>query len=408
MSAAGECVVVGMGPVGLTALLALAFRGEQVVGVGPLPTATSGARDTRTTALFPGSVNLLQALGIWREIAERAAPLAAIRIIDATGSLWRAPETLFRASDIGLPDFGANIANADLTRALLDGSRHNARVCLRDAQVSRVGTGRDRNLLALSDGSDLDARLTVAADGRNSACREAAGIATSAWSYPQAAIATTFAHRLPHESVSTEFHRSAGPLTTVPMPGQRSSLVWVDTPAAVEHLMALADEAFARELEDNLQGLLGLIGDIGPRATFPLSGMRAGRMGQRRTALVGEAGHVLPPIGAQGLNLGLRDVAALADCVADARRSGEDVGGDEALRKYDDMRRLDVATRTVGVDLLNRSLIAAFLPLEMLRGAGLHLLNIWPQLRHEVMREGLQPGVFTPSMMRGPDTPGAV
>jgi 2-octaprenyl-6-methoxyphenol hydroxylase len=403
MKSPHACTVVGTGPAGLTAALALATQGESVVCVGPRPDDAAVSRDTRTTALFPGSVNLLRNIGIWTHVADRVAPLAAIRIVDATGRLLRAPETLFRADDIGLADFGANVANADLMRALLKHAQANTRIGLVDAQVTATAPAQDAVELALSSGDTLSTRVLVAADGRGSLCRRAAGIAASAWSYPQSALATTFAHRRPHDGVSTEFHRSAGPLTTVPLPGLRSSLVWVDTPDAVARLLALDDDAFARELEDNLQGLLGPVGPVGPRASFPLSGLRADRMAARRTILVGEAGHVLPPIGAQGLNLGLRDIAAMVDCIAEARLSGEDAGADYVMDRYDSLRRADVMARSLGVDLLNRSLLASFLPLDLVRGAGLHLLNMWPQLRHSVVREGLQPAAFTSRLMRAPD-----
>lgn len=402
MKLACECAVVGTGPAGLAATLALATQGERVVCVGPGLSDVTIGRDTRTTALFPGSVNLLRNLGVWNDVSERTAPLAAIRIVDATGRVLRAPETLFRADDIGLADFGANIANADLMRALAHHAQASPGIRLIDAQVTAVAPGSDAVELALSNGTELSAQVIVAADGRGSLCRQAAGIATSAWSYPQAALATTFAHRRPHGGVSTEFHRSAGPLTTVPLPGLQSSLVWVDTPDAIAHLIALDDLVFAGELEDNLQGLLGLIGDIGPRASFPLSGLRAERMAARRIILVGEAGHVLPPIGAQGLNLGLRDIAAMVDCLAEARRSGQDIGADDIMESYDGLRRSDVMVRSLGVDLLNWSLIASFLPLDLLRGAGLHLLNMWPPLRHSVVREGLQPAAFTSRLMQAP------
>lgn len=403
MKSPHECAVAGTGPAGLTATLALATQGEGVVCIGPGPSDIALARDTRTTALFPGSVNLLRNIGIWTDVADRAAPLAAIRIVDATGRLLRAPETLFRAGDIGLADFGANIANADLMRALLKHAQANPGISLLDAQVTAMAPALDAVELVVSNGDTLSTRVLVAADGRGSLCRRAAGIAASAWSYPQSALATIFAHRRPHGGVSTEFHRSAGPLTTVPMPGLQSSLVWVDTPDAVAHLLALGDDEFARELEDNLQGLLGPVGAVGPRASFPLSGLRADRMAARRTILVGEAGHVLPPIGAQGLNLGLRDIAAMVDCIVAARRSGEDIGADDIMERYDGLRRADVMARGLGVDLLNRSLIASFLPLDLMRGAGLHLLNMWPQLRHSVLREGLQPGAFTSRLMQEPE-----
>jgi 2-octaprenyl-6-methoxyphenol hydroxylase len=400
MNTPSECAVIGTGPAGLAALLALVHIGETVVAIGPIPDEAKARGDTRTTALFPGSINLLRRLGVWGQIETQVAPLVAIRIVDATGNLLRAPETLFRAADIGLDDFGANIGNATLVLSMLGRAVGHPRVRLVDDAVASVVTTPEAVELGLADGRCLTAKIVVAADGRNSRCRAAMGVDTKAWQLPQSALATTFSHRRGHANVSTEFHRRSGPLTTVPLPGSRSSLVWVDTPEAIAHLMALDDAAFARELEDHLQGLLGTVGDVGPRAAFALSGLRAEPLADRRICLVGEAGHVLPPIGAQGLNLGFRDAATAAECVEDARRAGRDIGGPDVTRNYADKRHWDVATRSFAVDLLNRSLVSAFLPLELLRGAGLHVLQAWPELRRGVIREGLQPSAFTPRLMQ--------
>ncbi|HEX6610100.1 MAG TPA: FAD-dependent monooxygenase, partial [Hyphomicrobiaceae bacterium] len=214
------------------------------------------------------------------------------------------------------------------------------------------------------------------------------------------ALATKFKHSRAHDNVSTEFHRAAGPLTTVPLSGTSSSLVWVERPEEAARLKDLPTTLFAAELEQRLQGLLGTISDIGPRSVFPLSGLTADRLGRRRVALVGEAAHVLPPIGAQGLNLGLRDAAVLADVAGAAKAAGQDPGADATLAEYATRRAGDILSRTMAVDLLNRSLISGFLPLHLARGAGLHLLGAFPALRQLVMREGMQPSVALPRLMQ--------
>jgi 2-octaprenyl-6-methoxyphenol hydroxylase len=263
-----------------------------------------------------------------------------------------------------------------------------------------VETGPDYLEISLAEGGKARGKLAIAADGRNSAIRAAAGIDTRTWSYGQVAIAADFRHSRPHANITTEFHRRAGPLTVVPLPGDVSSLVWVETPIEAKRLVALEEKAFLGELSARLQGLLGQLCDLGPRAVFPLMGLQAEHMGRKRTALVGEAAHVIPPIGAQGLNLGLRDAACLADCASAAHAEGADVGADAVLGAYQASRAPDVLSRTVFVDLLNRSLLLDFLPAQALRGLGLHLLANAGGLRRLLMRGGLQSPGAVPRLMQ--------
>ncbi|MFQ5626373.1 MAG: FAD-dependent monooxygenase, partial [Methyloligellaceae bacterium] len=192
--------------------------------------------------------------------------------------------------------------------------------------------------------------------------------------------------------------------TTVPLPGQKSSLVWVETPDEAKRLLGLSDEAIALEIETRLQGCLGHISNAGPRAAFPLSGMSVRRYAARRIALAGEAAHVIPPIGAQGLNLGFRDAAMLAQCAGAALADDDDPGSASALAAYDKARRNDVASRIFAVDLLNRSLISGLPPLQAARGLGLHLLDGIAPLRRAFMREGLAPQSGLPKLMQSPAT----
>ena len=390
-------VVVGGGPTGLAAALALTHAGQPVLVLAP-PDRTAPP-DRRTAALFAGSITLMRNLGVWPACAAVSSPILAIRIIDDTGGVLRAPEVVFTAAEVGLEAFGYNVPNADLTLAL------RTTLAARGGEIAETSADRiavtpNTVRLLLATGATIETLLVVGADGRHSPSRQAAGIATRAWSYPQAAVVCSFGHARPHHGASTEFHRPAGPLTTVPLPGNRSSLVWVERPGEGERLSALDDTAFARELEARLQGLLGLIADLGPRSVFPLSGLSAQTAAANRVALVGEASHVIPPIGAQGLNLGLRDAAALADCVGGAIGKGRDPGGQATLEAYAAARATDVSTRVIGVDLLNRSLIADVLPTHLARGLGLHLINAIGPLRRYLVREGLQPSRATPSLMR--------
>jgi len=403
-----EAVVIGAGPAGLTAALALSALGTEAAISALHDTPAHDAADRRTTALLPGSIELLKNLSVWGSCASAGAPLEGVRIIDDRGGLIRAPQVLFRAQELGLASLGVNIPNAALNAALRAAARGAAGLqWLPPSAVATVTPGENAVAITLAEGSIVQARLAVAADGRNSIARGAAGIATRSWSYPQIAIVTTFGHTRGHANITTEFHRRAGPLTTVPLPGDTSSLVWVETPSEARRLASLDDRAFLAELEARLQGLLGRLGDVTPRATYPLSGLRALRLAQNRVALVGESAHVFPPIGAQGLNLGLRDAACLAECLSEARARGQDIGGPATLDAYHDARSVDVLSRTLSVDLLNRSLLTDFLPVQMARGLGLHLIAGIGPLRRLLMHGGLgAPGALPRLMQPGAIGPG--
>jgi 2-octaprenyl-6-methoxyphenol hydroxylase len=398
-----DALIVGTGPAGLSAALALTKAGAKVVLAGPRPLpADLDSRETRSAALLASSVKFLQSLDVWPSCAAHAAPLAAVRLIDATSNLLRAPEVLFRAEEIGEPAFGYNIANARLLEALATRVLDSPGIEVVETQaVTRLILEAGRVRGETADGASVEAALAVGADGRNSLCRREAEIGAREWHYDQAAIACSFSHSLPHDNVSTELHRRYGPLTTVPLPDlHASALVWVDKTEETKRLMALDDAAFAAALEERLQGLLGEVSRPTARARFPLGALVAEKLAARRVALVGEAAHLLPPIGAQGLNLGFRDAAMLADCIGTALRRGEDPGGDRVLSAYRAARRTDVMARTVAVDVLNRSLLTSFLPVQAARGLALHGLSQIGPLRRLVMRLGMTTPVTLPSFMR--------
>lgn len=396
-----RALVVGGGPAGLAAAVALAHCNIDTCVLAPPHRPLGERADSRTAALFAGSIAMLRNLGVWPDCGSASAAITAIRIVDETGGWPRAPEVLFAAADAGLDAFGYNVPNTVLVEALLAKARANPAIELIDtAGAVKLETGPEAVVATTREGRTPSGRLAVAADGRNSMCREAAGIATRRWAYEQAAVTTQFEHGRAHDGVSTELHRRSGPLTVVPMPGRKSSLVWVERPDTAQRLAGIDDDAFRAELEARLGGLLGRIGAIGARSVFPLAGLTALTMGQNRVALVGEAGHVIPPIGAQGLNLGLRDAATIAELAGDAASAGQDAGGDEVTRIYGQRRSADVTARSWTVDLLNRSLLTSLLPVHLMRGVGLAALKSIGPLRRMAVREGLQPSSQLPRMMR--------
>jgi 2-octaprenyl-6-methoxyphenol hydroxylase len=392
-----EVAVVGGGPAGLTAAIALAGAGLSTALVAGQPRRV----DNRTTCLLAGSVAALAALGVWTRCSAQAAALRIMRIIDDTDRLWRAPEVRFEAAEIGLEAFGWNIENRHLVESLQMRAAEIPDLLRIDDDASALDITDGDVKISLAGGGILTTRLVVAADGRRSLCRAAAGIETDSRSYPQTALTFNLAHARPHRDISTEFHTAHGPFTLVPLPGRRASLVCVVAPDAAAQIEALTADALDTEIERRSHSILGKVTVEPGHGAFPLGIDTARAFAARRIALIGEAGHVIPPIGAQGLNLGLRDAATIAELAVAARRDGGDVGGPAVIDAYDRRRRADVKSRTTAVDLLNRTLLSDFLPAQGMRGLGLYVLDRIGPLRRVMMREGVAPRLSEPRLMRG-------
>jgi 2-octaprenyl-6-methoxyphenol hydroxylase len=382
-----DIAVIGSGAAGAAAALSLAHAGFSVALVGPPPPRADG----RTIALLGLSWRMMAEWGVVQALGDTVAPLSVMRIVDDTGSLFRQPPVDFSAAEMDLDAFGWNVEATALVTALTDAARAHEEISVHPVIATALEPAGDNWRIATAAG-DIVATLVVGADGRNSIVRKAAGIEAKGWSYPQSALTVILKHSREHRDASTEFHTRSGPCTLVPLPGKRSSLVWMSAPEDGARLMAMDDTALALAIERQCHAILGRMEIDGPRGLVPMSGLEVECFSAPGLALVGEAAHVFPPIGAQGLNLGFRDIADLVQAVGNARASGRSIGGVEAMAAYDRARKPDVKARTMAVDAMNRSLLSALLPVDFARGLGLlALANIAP-LRRLAMRTGLGAG----------------
>jgi 2-octaprenyl-6-methoxyphenol hydroxylase len=382
-----DVIVIGGGPAGLAAAIALAeARCRTALIARRVPYG-----DNRTTALLGGSVDFLGRLDVWRRCEDKAAALKEMRLVDDTGRLIRAPEVRFAAHEIGLDAFGYNIENRELMDALQARASELAALSRLDDEAESIVAEPACAVVRTRQGQSLAARLIVGADGRQSLCREAAGIEVRRRVLSQAALTFNVGHSRPHRNISTEFHTVHGPVVFVPLPGDRSSVVWVTTPNEAERLMALNGDDLSEAAERQAHSILGRMRVEPDRHLFPLVIEQPRQVAKSRIVLVGEAAHVLPPIGAQGLNMGLRDAADIADIVLDVLSSGGDPGSAQVLSRFESARRSDIASRTFIIDMANRSLLSDFLPVQSARALGLHLIGSIGPLRRLAMREGLAP-----------------
>ena len=390
-----DILVSGGGVAGLTAAAAFGSAGFSVICTDPEPPVTdreaSGA-DHRSTAFLHPSIPVLQAAGLWDRLAPHAAPLQVMRIIDAGGPVSE-PRIVkdFDAAEISDQPFGWNLPNWLLRREMVArlGQLPNV-TFLPGTATARVMTREAEALATLSDGKRISARLIVAADGRNSTVRQEVGIDVTTTRYGQKALAFAVAHPIPHNNVSTEIHRSGGPFTLVPLPdrngGPASAVVWMETGPEVARLAALPVDAFEAAINERSCGILGPLRLDSALTLWPIITQVAERLTAPHVALIAEAAHVMPPIGAQGLNMSLADLSALLD-LAVARPA--DLGSPEMLAAYERKRHLEVKARLAGVDLLNRTSMLGEPFLRDLRAGALNALYSLGPVRKTLMKAGL-------------------
>ena len=382
-----DAAVIGGGPAGLAAAIALAATGAKTALLARrVPYA-----DNRTTALLGTSIDLLERLDVWPRCRDKAAGLRTMRLVDDTDRLIRSPEVRFASEEIGLEQFGYNIDNRSLMIALEERAAELANLTRLDDEALTIDPQDELVTVNTAKGEPLAARLVIGADGRQSPSRKAAGIGISRRELHQSALTFNVGHSRPHQGISTEFHTAQGPCVFVPLPGNRSSVVWVATTREAERLMSLSDDELSEAAEKQSHSILGRLEVEAGRNLFPLTIERPDRFASHRVALVGESAHVVPPIGAQGLNMGLRDAADIADIAGEALSRGEDPGSPAVLARYQSARRADVASRLIAIDVANRSLLSDFIGMQSLRAVGMHLLGSFGPLRRLAMREGLAP-----------------
>ncbi len=390
-----DVVISGGGIAGLTATAAFAAQGFSVLCVDPTPPVTQGnsdGADLRTTAFLQPAKAILEHAGIWPHLAPHAAALHTMRIVDAGGETPE-PRVVrdFKSNEISDLPFGWNLPNWLLRRELLNRIGQLPNATFRSGiSTTKLFTRTNEARVRLTDGSQICCRLLLACDGRLSPMREAAGIGVKTTRYGQKAVTFAVTHTRPHENISTEIHRSGGPFTLVPLPDHNglpcSAVVWMERSTRADELALLDNEAFETEMNWRACDVLGTMSLVTRRSLWPIISQSADHLVSERLALMAEAAHVVPPIGAQGLNMSLADLATLLDL---ACKDPAQLGDQTMLDSYQRARHKDIAIRRAGIDFLNRASMIEARPLRDLRAAGLSTLYAMPQVRQMLMQMGL-------------------
>lgn len=390
-----DVFISGAGIAGLAMALGMARAGFHVVLADPTPppdAAASEGSDLRSTAFLQPARKLLEDSDLWSLLATHSTPLEVLRVIDCAGDPPEArTERAFRADDLGEAAFGWNLPNWLTRKILTEAAETTEQIDLRlSTGFARLLTREREALVTLTDGTRMTARLAIAADGRASPLREAAGIETETTRYGQKALAFAVRHETPHDNVSTELYHRGGAFVLVPLPdhdGQpASAVVWMHEGPEIKRLFELDDSAFSIEATARSTGVLGTLTPITPRRMWPVVTQRATRLTAERVAVIAEAAHVLPPIGAQGLNTSLHDVAMLIDL---AKKGPELIGTQQFLDTYARSRARDIDARARVIDLYNRVCRSDAPPVQALRSLGLRMVHDMAPLRKGVMRAGL-------------------
>ena len=400
-----EVLVIGGGLAGMTLGNALAGAGVATIVVDSSPSEEllDAGYDGRASAIAWGSAQVFKGIGLWPFLASEAGPIRDIRVAD--GTVESGPSMLFLHydhTDIGDDPFGYMIENRATRRGLFEQAKGLAALQVRSpARVATLDRSAGGVEAELEDGTRIRARLVVGAEGRLSPTRESAGISVSHLEYGQTAIVCTVAHECEHDGVAVEYFLPSGPFAMLPMTNRRMNIVWTERSELAPGFMALDDTAFLGELRRRFGDWLGEIELTGPRFAYPLSLQHAARYTDRRLALIGDAAHGIHPIAGQGLNLGLRDVAALAEAIIDARRLGLDIGGADVLARYERWRRFDTVLLAGVTDALNRLFSNDIPPVRLARDLGLAVVDRLPPLKKFLMRHAMGAVGDLPRLVKG-------
>jgi 2-octaprenyl-6-methoxyphenol hydroxylase len=399
-----DAVIGGGGMVGLTLALALARGGLKVVVADPIPPAKSldAAFDGRVSAVSYSSVRMLNALGVWPAIRDRAQPINDILVTDAKLGQTPSPFSLhFDHREIGVP-MGFIAENRDIRAALIACVERTKSLSLQSpASVAELEPGETNIQVRFDNGASIRTPLFLAAEGRESPSRERMGIGLITWAYPQRGIVATVAHEKPHNGTAYEHFLPSGPFAILPMTGNRSSLVWTEREELADAMLQLPADAFEAEVARRFGSHLGAVNTAGPRWSYPLRFHLARSYVRPRFALVGDAAHGIHPIAGQGLNLGFKDVAALAEVILDAARLGLDHGTLDVLRRYERWRRFDSFALAASTDALNRLFSNDIAPLRIARDLGLGIVDGIGPLRRFFMRHAGGDIGKLPRLLRG-------
>ncbi|AAV96645.1 ubiquinone biosynthesis hydroxylase, UbiH/UbiF/VisC/COQ6 family [Ruegeria pomeroyi DSS-3] len=400
-----DIAIVGGGLNGPALALALAQSGQSVVLVDALPDPlrTDAEFDGRAYALALASQRLLAAVGVWDHVAEAAQPMLEIKVSDGHAGAGPSPFFLhFDHAEIEEGPMGYMVEDRYLRRALLAAMEDAPRITrLNGAAVTAQQTDGTGVVLTLADGSHLRAGLVVGCDGRKSGTATRAGIKRTGWDYGQTALVCAIAHERPHHGIAHQFFMPPGPLAILPLPGNRSSIVWSERTEAAARINALPEAEYLEILRPRFGDFLGEIRLEGARFTYPLNLTVANAFVAERLALVGDAAHGMHPIAGQGLNAGLRDVGALAEVLILAARRGEDIGAAPVLERYQQWRRFDTATLALATDAFNRLFSNDNPLLRLGRDVGMGVIGAFPGLRRGFVREATGLTGDLPKLMQG-------
>ncbi len=400
-----DIAIIGGGLNGTTLALALAQAGQRVTLIDAQPRAAKAdpGFDGRSYALALTSTRMLEGLGLWEHLAPDAQPMLEIKVTDGRAGDGPSPMFMhFDHAEIEEGPMGFMVQDRHLRRVLLNAVDAAKAVTLRDGEtVTAQHVDASGVTLTLASGAPLRARLAVGADGRGTGTGQRAGIKRTEWAYGQTALVCAIEHALPHNGVAHQFFMPPGPLAILPLTGNRSSIVWSETARNAARIHALHDADYLDVLRPRFGSFLGEVSLAGARYTYPLGLSLAHRMVAPRVALVGDAAHGVHPIAGQGLNAGMRDIAALAEVIADAARRGEDIGSDAVLARFQEWRRFDNAALALATDSFNR-LFSNDNPLvRMARDIGMAAVNALPGLRRGFMREAAGLTGDLPRLMQG-------